>query len=81
LNLNSRIRLLSCTNYVFITITCQFPANTIAVLFIVVKLFRRCGTLKRKTRKEPNLKFYKVVAIPVVLYGSETWNVEEERLE
>jgi hypothetical protein len=26
-----------------------------------------------KTRKETNLKFYKIVAVPVLLYGSETW--------
>jgi hypothetical protein len=79
LNLNSRISNLICTNNVFITIPCRFPPNSFAVLFIVVKLFRRCGTLKRKTREEPNLKFCKVVVFPVVLYGSETCSVEEER--
>jgi hypothetical protein len=35
-----------------------------------------CGviarTLKMKTRKETNLKFYKIVAVPVLLYGNET---------
>jgi hypothetical protein len=30
-------------------------------------------TLKKKTRKETNLKFYKIMAVPVLLYGSETW--------
>jgi hypothetical protein len=36
-----------------------------------------CGviarTLKKKTRKETNLKFYKIMTVPVLLYGSETW--------
>jgi hypothetical protein len=36
-----------------------------------------CGvivrTLKKKTREETNLKFYKIMAVPVLLYGSETW--------
>jgi hypothetical protein len=33
--------------------------------------------LKRKTRKETNLKFYKVVAIPVLLCGCETWMLKK----
>jgi hypothetical protein len=28
---------------------------------------------KKKTRKETNLKFYKIMAVPVLLYDSETW--------
>jgi hypothetical protein len=36
-----------------------------------------CGviarTLKKKSRKERNLKFFKIMAVPVLLYGSETW--------
>jgi hypothetical protein len=36
-----------------------------------------CGviarTLKKKTRKETNLKFYKIMSVPVLLYGSERW--------
>jgi hypothetical protein len=28
---------------------------------------------KEKTRKETNLKFYNIMAVPVLLYGSETW--------
>jgi hypothetical protein len=36
-----------------------------------------CGviarTLNMKTRKETNLKFYKIMTVPVLLYGSETW--------
>jgi hypothetical protein len=32
-----------------------------------------CGiiarTLKKETRKETNLKFYKIMAVPVLLYG------------
>jgi hypothetical protein len=35
-----------------------------------------CGviarTLKKKTMKETNLKFYKITTVPVLLYGSET---------
>jgi hypothetical protein len=30
-------------------------------------------TLKKKTRKETNLKLYKTMAVPVLLYGSEMW--------
>jgi hypothetical protein len=40
-----------------------------------------CGviarTLKNKTRKETNLKFYKIMAVPVLLYGSETWTLRK----
>jgi hypothetical protein len=36
-----------------------------------------CGTIKRalinKTRKDTQLKFYKVMAAPVLLYGCENW--------
>jgi hypothetical protein len=36
-----------------------------------------CGVISRKliieTKKETNLKFYKVMAVSVLLYGSETW--------
>lgn len=36
-----------------------------------------CGTivrtLKNKTRRETQLKFYKVMAVPALLYGAETW--------
>jgi hypothetical protein len=36
-----------------------------------------CGTihrtLKSKTRKERRLKFYKTMAIPALMYGSEIW--------
>jgi hypothetical protein len=36
-----------------------------------------CGTihrpLKNKTRKETRLTFYKTMAIPVLMYGSEIW--------
>jgi hypothetical protein len=38
-----------------------------------------CGviarTLKKKTRKETNLKFYKIMAVPVLFYGSKTWTL------
>ena len=38
-----------------------------------------CGTLRKilrkKTRKETQLKFYRVMATPVLLYGSETWTL------
>jgi hypothetical protein len=37
-------------------------------------------TIKKKTRKETNLKFYKIIAVPVLLYGSETWTLRK-RLE
>jgi hypothetical protein len=40
-----------------------------------------CGviarTLKKKTRKETNLKFYKIMAVPVLLYSSKTWTTRK----
>ena len=43
-----------------------------------------CGTIKRSlknTRRETKLKFYKVMAVPVLLYGCEFWTLtrKEER--
>lgn len=47
---------------------------------IDIKLHRfqqMCGTIRRtlskKTRRETQLKMYKVMAVPVLLYGSESW--------
>ena len=44
-----------------------------------------CGaihrTLKYKTMKETKLKFYKTMAVPVALYGSETWAVSYTHLD
>jgi hypothetical protein len=45
---------------------------------IKLKKFQNiCGTiqnsLRGKTRKDTQLKFYKVMATPTLLYGSETW--------
>jgi hypothetical protein len=40
-----------------------------------------CGviarTVKKKTRKETDLKLYKIMAVPVLLYGSETWTLRK----
>jgi hypothetical protein len=36
-------------------------------------MWSNCKNPKEKTRKETNLKFYKIMAVPVILYGSETW--------
>ncbi|KAJ4450851.1 hypothetical protein ANN_02282 [Periplaneta americana] len=42
-----------------------------------------CGSIKRtllnKTRKETILKFYKVLAVPSLLYGSECWTLPENQ--
>jgi hypothetical protein len=47
-----------------------------------------CGTIKRtlinKTRKDTQLKFYKVMAVPVLLYGCENWalnRVDRRKIE
>lgn len=46
-----------------------------------------CGVIKRSlksTRKETKIKFYKVMAVPMLLYGSEFWILtkkEERRIE
>jgi hypothetical protein len=41
------------------------------------KFQNMCGVIartpKKKTRKEINLKFYKIMVFVVLLYGSETW--------
>jgi hypothetical protein len=34
-------------------------------------------TMKKKTRKETNLKFFKIMEVPVLLYGSETWTLRK----
>ena len=37
---------------------------------------RICGTIRKhlkKTRTDTQMKFYKIVARPTLLYGSETW--------
>ncbi|PSN39989.1 hypothetical protein C0J52_25074 [Blattella germanica] len=43
----------------------------------VAKFQGMCGTINRtlrnKIRKETQLKFHKVLAVPVILYGSESW--------
>jgi hypothetical protein len=47
-----------------------------------------CGTIKltliNKTRKDTQLKFYKVMAVPVLLYGCENWalnRVDRRKIE
>lgn len=47
-----------------------------------------CGTigrtLGRKARKETQMKFYKVMAVPTLIYGSESWTItkkEESRIQ
>jgi hypothetical protein len=43
----------------------------------LTKFQNMCGViaraLKKKSMKETNLKFYQIMAVPVLLYGSETW--------
>jgi hypothetical protein len=40
-----------------------------------------CGTiwrnLKKKTRKDKQLKFYKTMPVPVLMYGSEAWVIKK----
>lgn len=42
-----------------------------------------CGTigrtLGRKTRKEIQMKFYKVMAVPTLIYGSESWTITKKK--
>lgn len=40
-------------------------------------------TLKNKTRKDTQIKFYKTIAVPTLLDGSETWTTktEESRIQ
>jgi hypothetical protein len=41
-----------------------------------------CGTirrnLKKKTRKGTELTFYKTIAVPVLMYGSEAWTIKKK---
>lgn len=41
-----------------------------------------CGTLRRslgnKVRKDTHMKLYKSVALPILLYGAETWTLTKE---
>ena len=37
-------------------------------------------TLKRRTQKEIQFKLYNVMATPILLYGSETWNLRDQDL-
>ena len=48
-----------------------------------INLFQHiCGTIRRalgrKVRKETLLKFYKDLAVPMLLYGSECWTLNKE---
>jgi len=50
--------------------------NQIFIKKKVKKFQRICGTIRKhlnKTRTDTQMKFYKVVARPTLLYGSETW--------
>jgi hypothetical protein len=40
-------------------------------------MWSNCKNTKEKTRKETNLKFYKIIAVTVLLYGSETWTLRK----
>lgn len=46
----------------------------------IEKFNRICGTIRRtlkgKVRKETYMKFYKTMAVPCGLYGSETWTLD-----
>jgi predicted DNA-binding protein (UPF0278 family) len=47
------------------------------------KFNHTCGTIRRilnkKTRKETQIKFYKVMAIPTLTYSSETWTLTKKQ--
>jgi hypothetical protein len=44
-----------------------------------------CGTIKRtllnRAQQETILKFYKVLAVPALLYGSECWTLTKQQLQ
>jgi hypothetical protein len=57
---------------------CDVSYNYDADLQIkLYKVQRMCGTIEctvtNKTRKDTQLKFYKFMAVPTLLYGCETW--------
>ena len=49
----------------------------------ICKFQRVCGTINRtfrnKIRNETKLKFYKVMAVPMLAYGSETWTLNKKQ--
>jgi uncharacterized membrane protein YcgQ (UPF0703/DUF1980 family) len=42
-------------------------------VYVYFSFQKICGTIKKHLMKNTQIKFYKVVARPSLLYGSETW--------
>jgi hypothetical protein len=69
-------------NYLGCDISWNYDAD---IQIKVNKLQYKCGTIKRtltnKTRKDTQLEFYEVMAVPTLLHESETWalNRSEKR--
>lgn len=69
----------------FTYLGCEFTTGFETQKDIYTKLskFQQvCGTihrtLRQKTRKETRIKFYKTMAVPLLLYGSETWVINKK---
>jgi hypothetical protein len=71
---NKSIKKVSHFTYLGCDITCDTNKDSTIKLN---KLRHMCGTLKQtlknKTRRIKQIKFYKVIAVPTILYGSESW--------
>jgi hypothetical protein len=78
LNNKSIIEQVSNFNYVGCNVTYKYDED---LNYKLSKFQNICTvtarTLKTKTRKETNVKFYKIMAVPVLLYGSETWTLRK----
>ena len=69
----------NCFNY----LGCNVSYNKNEDLIIKINRFNyMCGTIRRylkNTRTETKLKFYKMMAVPVLLYGSEFWTLTKKK--
>ena len=55
-------------------------ANSKLIFLFYLCIHKLCGTIRehlKKTGTDSQMKFYKVVARPTLLYGSETWVTTE----
>jgi hypothetical protein len=53
------------------------------VIILKVNIFNQMSntigkTLNNKRRKETQIKFYKAMAVPTFMYGSEIWNITKK---
>jgi hypothetical protein len=67
----------------FTYLGCDVTYDTNRNIAVKLKKFRHIcgtlkGTLKNRTRKETQIKFYRVMAVPPCLYSGETWILNQK---